>query len=161
MRLTRGNVHDAEDLIQKAALKAFEKRDRYNDDNFTGLLVTIMRNAFLDEIRKTKGKQFSEYYDFDGARESDDIPKELYEIRKELYEIRKELIVYIVDDYNTNINDVNAALDKMDDNCRALLTLRGEGYKYGEIAEKLSKKIGSVMSGLSRCKNKLRTLLDE
>ena len=135
MRWTKGNTHDADDLIQKAALKLFEKRDRYNDDNFTGLLVRIMKNAFLDEIRKNKGKEF--------------------------VEIQEELMADVYESHNTDISDVKAALNKMDENCRSLLILRGEGYKYDEIAEKLSKKIGSVMSGLSRCKAKLRQLLDD
>ena len=135
MRWTKGNTHDADDLIQKAALKLFEKRDRYNDDNFTGLLVRIMKNAFLDEIRKNKGKEF--------------------------VEIQEELMADVYENHNTDISDVNAALNKMDENCRSLLILRGEGYTYEEIAEKLSKKIGSVMSGLSRCKEKFRQLLDD
>jgi len=141
MRWTKGNTHDAIDLIQKAALKLLEKRDRYNDDNFTGLLVRIMKNAFLDEIRKNKGKEFVEIEEF--------------------IEIQTELIDGLYVNYRVDNTNVKATIDKMDENCRSLLILRGEGYTYEEIAKKLAKKIGSVMSGLSRCKAKLRQLLDD
>jgi len=100
-----------------------------------------MKNAFLDEIRKNKGKEFVEIEEF--------------------IEIQTELIDGLYVNYRVDNTNVKATIDKMDENCRSLLILRGEGYTYEEIAKKLSKKIGSVMSGLSRCKAKLRQLLDD
>jgi len=94
MRWTKGNRHDADDLIQEAALKLLEKRDRYNDDNFTGLFVRIMKNVFLDEIRKNKGKEF--------------------------VEIQEKLMADVYENHNTDISDVKAALNKMDENCRSI-----------------------------------------
>ena len=49
MKLTRYNEADADDLVQKALLKAFEKQSLYKGGNLTGWVVTIMKNLFIDD----------------------------------------------------------------------------------------------------------------
>ena len=50
MKLTKYNTADADDLVQKALLKAFEKQNLYKGGNLTGWVVTIMKNLFRVKI---------------------------------------------------------------------------------------------------------------
>ena len=60
-KMTKYNIDDAEDLVQKTLLKALEKQHLYKDGNLTGWVVTIMKNIFRDDLRKIKGKKFIEF----------------------------------------------------------------------------------------------------
>ena len=50
MKLVKYNSADADDLVQKALLKAFEKQDLFEGGNLTGWVVTIMKNLFIIRI---------------------------------------------------------------------------------------------------------------
>lgn len=144
MKLTNYNEDEADDLVQKAAIKAFEKQDKYKEGNFIGWCVTILYRLFLDDIKKNKSalKGFH-----------------IVELHEELDLIEDEQ----PDPENgkVDIDNVNKTLEVMNERCRTLLTLFGQGLKYKEIAEKLSVKQGTVMSGLSRCREKFKLLFDE
>ena len=43
-KMTKYNIDDAEDLVQKALLKALEKQHLYKGGNLTGWVVRIMQN---------------------------------------------------------------------------------------------------------------------
>ena len=127
LNLTRYNRENAEDLVQKALMKAFEKQELFKGGNLVGWIVTIMKNIFRDELRKTKGRDF------------DDID------------------VDTLPDYDPDLEifDVNKALSKLGDKCRKILLLIAEEYKYAEISEKLSIPLGTTMSSLLRCRKQL------
>ena len=127
-KMTKYNIDDAEDLVQKALLKALEKQHLYKGGNLTGWVVRIMQNIFRDELRKTKGKDFDEI-------EENTSPQ--------------------YDQDQLEILDVNKALSKLGDKCRKILLLIAEEYKYAEISEKLSVPLGTVMSRLLRCRKQL------
>ena len=131
LNLTRYNREDAEDLVQKALMKAFEKQELFKGGNLVGWIVTIMKNIFRDELRKTKGRDF------------DDID------------------VDTLPDYDPDLEifDVNKALSKLGDKCRKILLLIAEEYKYAEISEKLSIPLGTTMSRLLRCRKQLHQQL--
>ena len=126
-KMTKYNIDDAEDLVQKALLKALEKQNLYKGGNLTGWVVRIMQNIFRDELRKTKGKDFVEI-------EENTLP-----------------------DYDPDLEifDVNNAISKLGDKCRKILLLIAEEYKYAEISEKLSIPLGTTMSRLLRCRKQL------
>ena len=63
MKLSRYDKENAEDLVQKALLKALEKQSLFKGGNLTGWVVTIMRNIFTDEYRKIKDKEFIDFND--------------------------------------------------------------------------------------------------
>ena len=126
-KMTKYNIDDAEDLVQKALLKALEKQHLYKGGNLTGWVVRIMQNIFRDELRKTKGKDFDEI-------EENTLPHY---------------------DPDLEIFDVNKALSKLGDKCRKILLLIAEEYKYAEISEKLSIPLGTTMSRLLRCRKQL------
>ena len=126
-KMTKYNISDAEDLVQKALLKALEKQNLYKGGNLTGWVVRIMQNIFRDELRKTKGKDF--------------------------VEIEENTLPYY--DPDLEIFDINKVLSKLGDKCRKILLLIAEEYKYKEISEKLSIPLGTTMSRLLRCRKQL------
>ena len=131
-KMTKYNIDDAEDLVQKTLLKALEKQHLYKGGNLTGWVVRIMQNIFRDELRKTKGKDFVEI---------------------------EENTLFQYDQDQLEILDVNKALSKLGDKCRKILLLIAEEYKYAEISEKLSIPLGTTMSRLLRCRKQLHQQL--
>jgi len=131
-KMTKYNIDDAEDLVQKALLKALEKQHLFKGGNLTGWVVRIMQNTYRDELRKTKGKDFVEI-------EVNTSPQ--------------------YDQDQLEILDVNKALSKLGDKCRKILLLIAEEYKYAEISEKLSIPLGTTMSRLLRCRKQLHQQL--
>ena len=130
-KMTKYNIDDAEDLVQKALLKALEKQHLFKGGNLTGWVVRIMQNIFRDELRKTKGKDF--------------------------VEIEENTLPYY--DPDLKIFDINKVLSKLGDKCRKILLLIAEEYKYAEISEKLSIPLGTTMSRLLRCRKQLHQQL--
>jgi RNA polymerase sigma-70 factor (ECF subfamily) len=129
MKLTKYNYADADDLVQKTLLKAFEKQGLYKSGNLTGWVVTIMKNLFIDDMRKLKDKIF--------------------------VDIEDEVLVSNDDDKYLDVADTNSALKRLSERCQNILLLIAEEYKYTEISEQLSIPIGTVMSGLTRCRKQL------
>lgn len=65
-------VSDADDLLQHTLLKAWDNRDKFYDTgSFTAWLCTIMRNTFINFIRKEKSTVVSEDWVFDGFAKDD------------------------------------------------------------------------------------------
>jgi len=129
MKLTRYNEADADDLVQKALLKAFEKQSLYKGGNLTGWVVTIMKNLFIDDVRKLKDKTF--------------------------VDIEDEVLTSKDNDKFLDVSDTNAALKRLSKKCQDVLLLIAEEYKYSEISKRLSVPIGTVMSSLTRCRKQL------
>jgi len=129
MKLVKYNDADADDLVQKALLKAFEKQESFKGGNLTGWVVTIMKNLFIDDMRKLKDKIF--------------------------VDIDDEVLVSNNDDKYLDVADTISALKRLGQKCQNILSLIAEEYKYAEISEKLSIPIGTVMSGLTRCRKQL------
>lgn len=129
MKLTKYNHADADDLVQKTLLKAFEKEYLYKGGNLTGWVVTIMKNLFIDDIRKLKDKIF--------------------------VDIDDEVMISNNNDKHLDVSDTNSALKRLGKKCQDILLLVAEEYKYAEISERLSIPIGTVMSGLTRCRKQL------
>jgi RNA polymerase sigma-70 factor (ECF subfamily) len=51
--LLTGNRNDANDLLQDTTLKALDNEEKYIDNiNFTGWILTIMRNLFINNYRR-------------------------------------------------------------------------------------------------------------
>jgi RNA polymerase sigma-70 factor, ECF subfamily len=129
IKLSNGNLDDANDLIQKTLLKALEKEELFKDDsNQIGWVVTIMKNIHIDEKRKGKGKTFVDFQE-----------EALATTNPELLEIEDTII----------------ALKQLGKRCQSVLMLIAEEYKYSEIANQLELPLGTVMSRLLRCRQQL------
>lgn len=83
-------VSDADDLLQHTLLKAWDNRDKFYDTgSFTAWLCTIMRNTFINFIRKEKSTVVSEDWVFDGFAK-DDVKTTILDRRYSRYLFPKE-----------------------------------------------------------------------
>ncbi len=139
----------AADLVQETYLRALAAKDRlWENSAVKSWLFMILRNIWLNHLRKTKAEQ-PLVMDGDGSvnhhqsdsGESNMDPDLVYE-RK----VAREL--------------VRAALAQLPQEFREVILLREfEDLPYREIAEILGCPPGTVMSRLARARAKLRTLL--
>lgn len=121
---------EANDLLQDTSLKALENMDKYTPDtNFKAWLYTIMRNIFINNYRKVVREQtFVDYtdnlYNIDSTQLTKDSITENDYDRKELYR----------------------AVKSLPDSYRVPFSMFVSGFKYREIATKLSLPLGTVKS---------------
>jgi len=132
-RLT-GSAVDAEDLVQQAFLLAHQRLAQLREaSKAAGWLMAIVRNCFLKDKRRTR---LAEPLLDEPLDHGNEFPDWVDPERLEL------------------------ALNQLPDDSRAILVLFFfEDCSYKEIAESLEVPMGTVMSRLSRAKNRLRQLL--
>lgn len=140
--LTR-NDSEAEDVVQDACLKAMRFFSSLRDDNARAWLLTIVRNSWYS--RASRRREFTESTtgDHEGSERADDAldPEER-----------------LLQQYT--VARVRAALDQLSVDFREVVVLRElEGLSYKEIATIVRVPIGTVMSRLSRARERLMTLL--
>jgi RNA polymerase sigma-70 factor (ECF subfamily) len=116
------------------------------DSNIKSWLFTILRNVWLNQIRKRKnGPQMIE-----GGGE-EDLVNDVVEPSKDAYETYVSKI---------ERQQVRAAIQKLPVEFREIILLREyEQLSYQEIAGVLACPAGTVMSRLGRARSKLRDLL--
>ncbi len=137
LRLTH-NEHAAEDLVQEAALKAFNAFGKLREKQlFKGWIFQILRNAFLDQHAAHPAESFED------LQESD------------LIEDGESLLVERL----LNV-EISEALDHLPADYRVVLWLSDvEGFAQKEISEILGCPIGTVGSRLYRGRALLRRKL--
>lgn len=137
--LTR-NQAEAEDLVQETYLRAVRAfGGLMPDSNLKGWLFAIMRNIWINELRRAgREPQFVEL---------------------------EEVESYTTDPYRLLVQKIErehvlAAINKLHTRHREVVLLRDiEGFSYQQIAELLSCPIGTVMSRLGRAREQLRLML--
>jgi RNA polymerase sigma-70 factor (ECF subfamily) len=153
LKLSRYDRENAEDLIQNTLVKALEKQHLFKGGNLTGWVVTIMKNIFLDEYRKVKGKVFVDISDEKLS------PKDQETLEKGDGEYRDLGVNERAVDTEKRVDSVMEALNKIGSKCKTILTLIGQEYKYKEISERMDVPMGTVMNSLLRCRKKLHQKL--
>jgi RNA polymerase sigma-70 factor (ECF subfamily) len=146
--LTR-NRTQAEDLVQETYVRAVEAYGRLRENsNVKGWLFAILRNLWLNELRKLRtGPQLVEV---DGDNQVSDGLQGGMPDAQEILESQE------------NATRVRAAISKLPSEFREVLILREfEELSYQEIATVLNCPAGTVMSRLGRARAKLRVLLTE
>lgn len=140
-RALTGNMADADDLVQSACEKAFQRMDQLRDDVLLDRwMFAIVRNAWRDDRRSARVKSphddVSEMIDLVGedGRETTDRRSEMAELRR------------AVDMLPLEQREVVSAV---------IL----EGLAYREAAELLNVPIGTVMSRLSRARGTIAQTL--
>jgi len=148
LRLT-ANPSDADDLVQETMLKAFRAWDQYEKGtNAKGWLITILRNAFINEYRRR-------------TRHPENVDLDTIEPFAVFGEIQDEdpqgaFFDKIVDD------EVLKAIDQLPETFRETLVLSDvEGMSYQEIAKILEIPVGTVKSRLFRARQALQGKLYE
>jgi RNA polymerase sigma-70 factor, ECF subfamily len=149
MTLTR-NETEAEDLVQETCLLAVRAFGQLRpDSNLKGWLFVLMRNAWLNQLRKSRsGPRFVEL----DAGEPDRAPwfEDSYNDPYALYVKKLER------------QEVRAAIDSLPRPYREIIVFRDiEGFSYKQIATILGCPTGTVMSRLGRAREKLRRLLTD
>lgn len=136
--LTR-DENNGKDLVQQTMLKAFDKIHQFKQGtNLKAWLFTIMRNNFINDIRKNGrfvGKEdFTSY-----------LP---YSTRN--YEISNEA------ETNMMLELMKKEITKLPDNLRIPFELMVEGFAYKEIADQLGMPLGSVKSFIHKARKRLK-----
>jgi len=146
LRLTH-NRAEAEDLVQETWLRALRHFDQFDPgSNCRAWLLTILRNAFLNRVRR-EGREILE---------SDMAATEAGAARLEEASVARSSPEE--DFFQTVLHgDVDRALKTLPLPFRLVVTLADlEGLTYKEIAQVLGCPIGTVMSRLSRARQLLR-----
>lgn len=144
--LTR-NQAEAEDLVQETYVRAMQAMGRLRaDSNMKGWFYTILRNVWLNQLRKQRsGPQIV------GIDVEDGVAEAVVEPSKDSF-----------DAYVSKLerDQVRAAIERLPVQFREIIVLREyEELSYQEIATVLDCPAGTVMSRLGRARAKLRTLL--
>ncbi len=136
-RALTGDASAADDLVQDALERALLKQDLWRKgSDLRAWLFTLMHNLFINQLRSAA---VSRTVALDGALE--DLPQPQAGDRLE-------------------IRDLDAALQLLPAEQRTVLLLVGlEQMSYEEAARVLEVPIGTVMSRLSRGRERLRRLL--
>jgi RNA polymerase sigma-70 factor (ECF subfamily) len=137
-----GNIHEAEDAVQEAFLKAFDKIDNYvYSISFSAWLYKITYNLCINIVKRRRLYQFVSFLDVTISNNVE-VGKNLEEI-----EINKEL---------------NLVLKKLSTEDRCILILKSiEEKSFEEIAQILSIKPATTRKRYERLRKKLRLTLSE
>lgn len=138
--------HDAEDVVQDALLRAFTYRGTFRGEGTQGAkawLLTIVRNTALSWRRR--GPARANLTEFDETQHSDEGAAENPETSLLASEAR---------------GSVREAIDRLPPEFREVILLREiEGLSYREIGEVVGVPVGTVMSRLSRARERLQRAL--
>lgn len=137
------NAEEAYETVQEVFLRAYREKRLFNDGfHIKGWLYRVTANLCLKQIRSRRVRSV-----FASRKQAEPPPpNDLLPVTQAIEgETREEIM---------------AAIDKLPPRFRSLIVLRYyDGFSYKEIADTLSMPIGSVMSGLSRARDKLRKML--
>ena len=143
-RWLTGNLADGEDVVQEAAIRAFNAIDTFRDGSPRAWVLTIVRNAAFSWLRKNRPKALV-VTDDDNVFESADLTNTGGPQSPEAALIAK-----------ADGEFLQSAIAALPLTFREVLVLREiDGLSYREIAEVVSLPIGTVMSRLSRARKLL------
>ena len=138
---------DAEDLVQDTLLRAYRAADRFDGRHPRAWLLTILRNAQLNRVRRRRPELLRDP-DATLARTADTSTDG---------RTAEEVVIDAGFDAT-----VETAFQALSDDFRAVVTLVDlEGLSYQEAADRLGIPVGTVMSRLHRARNKIKDRLTE
>lgn len=134
------NYEEADDLLQETSMKALDNEEKYTPDtNFKGWMYTIMRNIFINNYRKV--------------------------VREQTYVDQTDNLYYLNSSQNSGFDSTEGAYDlkemrrvvnALPTEYRLPFSMHVAGFKYREIAEKLSLPLGTVKSRIFFTRQKLQ-----
>lgn len=133
-----GNAARADDLVQETLLKAWAKRDSFEEGtNLRAWLFTILRNAFYSQMRKT-------------AREVEDVD-DRHALQTQTPANQEEPL---------QLDDFRRALHVLPPEQReALILIGASDFSYEEAAKVCGCAVGTVKSRVARARVRLTKLL--
>lgn len=144
-RVLTGDGSRADDLVQDTLARAWEKRRLWRTgSDLRAWLFTIMHNVYVNQLAVVRRDAATVSIDADPGNASWQLPVRANQLdRVELMEVVKQM------------GRLSA------DQREVLLFAAVEEMRYEEIAGVLEIPVGTVMSRLSRARDKLRRLIDE
>lgn len=135
----------AHDLVQDTTLKALNNEEKFVDNaNFKGWMLTIMRNIFINNYRKS-------------VRENT-----MIDASEDLYHLNLQQDSGIeTPDGAYAVSEISAILSKFPKDYSEPFSLHVAGYKYEEISEALNMPLGTVKSRIFFTRKKLREILKD
>lgn len=139
------NKEEAKDLTQETTLKALTNMDKYYDDtNFKGWIFTIMRNIFVNNYRRAVRSQT------------------IIDQSENQYLINQQLDAgFESPESRYSYKEMTKVLNSFSDEYKEPFLLHFLGYKYEEIAEKLSLPLGTVKSRIFFTRKRLQEILKD
>lgn len=143
-RSITGNHHDADDAAQETFFRVYRALGSYDPDRpFKPWLKRIAYNTSLNTIRASKSRSRG-FVDGDLPEVADQSPRQ-----PERMEAKQ------------SAENVDRAVQTLPSELRATLLLRAvEGMSYKDIASAMGVKIGTVMSRLSRARERVLDVLE-
>ena len=140
-RYARALVRDAsraDDLVQDTLERALAKLDLWRpESDLRAWLFTLMHNLFVNQLRSAGNQSLCE------LDEANDVPVSGGQIEA------------------LAVRDIQAALARLPDEQREVMLLVGlEQFAYADAARILGVPVGTVMSRLSRARERMRQLLE-
>jgi len=133
------NSSDADDLVQECLLKALDRIDTLRStSDLRSWLFTIMHNLYVNRWRRMKLRT-----------------------RLAADNAEAELAVGPSQQASAELQDVLRGLSTLTEEQRQIVLLVAvEGFQYGEVAAMLGIPVGTVMSRLSRARDRLREFVE-
>ncbi|MFT6216216.1 MAG: RNA polymerase sigma-70 factor (ECF subfamily) [Roseivirga sp.] len=142
LKLTKDS-EDANDLLQETLMKAFKNREKFSEGtNLKAWLYTIMKNTFITNYQKMvrRGTFIDTTDNLHFINSSDS------KIENRAYG-------------DFALNDINQAIDLLDDVYKTPFMMYFRGFKYQEIAERLEIPIGTVKNRIHIARKLLKEKL--
>ena len=153
-RWLAGNVSDAEDIVQEAAIRALRGIGGFEGDNPRGWMLAIVRNTAFSWLAKHRPKALvmvGGLAEIDEAAYAGNGMSEVVEDTPEASLIRR-----------ANAAIVEAAIAELPLPFREIVVFRDiSSLSYKDVAELLNVPIGTVMSRLSRARARLAAIIAE
>ena len=137
-RALAGDSHRADDLVQDTLERAWTRFDKWRaGSNLRAWLFSIMHNLRVDQLRRPTLSTYS------------------------INEIENEIPTRAIQADALEVRDLESALAQIPDEQREILMLVAlEEMSYAEISTLLNIPVGTVMSRLSRGREKLRMIME-
>ena len=135
---------DADDVVQESFLRALRFYDGFRGGDSRAWLLKIVRNTCYSWVRKNRPGRAQEEFD-----------EKVHTAEESRNDAEARLVS------RAESERVRAALEALPEAFREVLVLREiEGLSYKEIADVTGAPMGTVMSSLSRARQKLREQLE-
>ena len=130
------DTNDAKDLFQETMVKALSKFHQFTPGtNLKAWITTIMRNAYINQYRKTKRRR---------AYSLDEYETDTYEPTENN-----------MSESNMVTEEIIKQLDTLRPNYKSLLEMIMEGYQYDQIADLHQLPLGTVKSRIHLARKEL------
>ncbi len=144
MNLTREH-NDALDLMQETYARAISNQDKFSDGtNLKAWLITIMKNIFINNYRKTTRKNVV-----------NDFSENLFLLNS------GPVVIENTAEKSFVMDDLLAAVNSLNIEYRKPFMMHYHGYKYDEIADELNLPLGTVKSRIFFARKQMQQYLKE